>query len=59
MSIYFSSRSGGPCWSRTLGYHTPASLPGHIQRIITAPQKCEPKETGKEIKAKPEGGDGR
>lgn len=35
MTIYFSSRSGGPCWTRELGYHTPAPLPAHIKRIIT------------------------
>jgi hypothetical protein len=32
---YMSSPSGGPCWSRDKGYHQPAKLPDHIQRIIT------------------------
>lgn len=34
MTIYFSSRSGGPCWSKQLGYHTPKSWPPHIKRMI-------------------------
>ncbi len=47
MSIYFSNKFGGPCWSRTLGYHTPTPMPAHIMRIITSPPPA------KEQKAKP------
>lgn len=25
MTIYFSSKSGGPCWNRKIGYHNPAT----------------------------------
>ena len=27
---YFSSPSGGPCWTRDRGYHTPDPWPQHI-----------------------------
>ena len=27
MTIYFSHPSGGPCWSRERGYHTPKPFP--------------------------------
>ena len=45
--IYFSSKSGGPCWSRDRGYHKPDPLPRHIMDIVTAPapkkrKKSEP-----------------
>ena len=44
MGIHFTHRSGGPCWSRELGYHQPAPLPDHIMRVLTAPlPKPEPK----------------
>lgn len=37
MGIFFTHKSGGPCWSRDLGYHTPTPMPRHILQIITAP----------------------
>lgn len=37
MGIHFTHRSGGPCWSRELGYHQPAPLPDHIMRMLTTP----------------------
>jgi len=32
--MYFSHRSGGPCWSRERGYHQPDPMPPHIMRTI-------------------------
>lgn len=34
MTAHFLNRSGGPCWSRELGYHTPKT-PDHIRWIST------------------------
>jgi hypothetical protein len=34
---HMTSKSGGPCWTRERGYHTPAPLPAHIQRILLSP----------------------
>lgn len=49
--IYFSSRSGGPCWSRDQGYHHPAPLPDHIVRIITSPRPRSPQAQGESLPA--------
>jgi hypothetical protein len=38
MTIHNLNRSGGPCWSRQLGYHQPPALPPHILRILLAPK---------------------
>ncbi len=35
MTIHFTHKSGGPCWSRERGYHQPPKLPDHIMRSIT------------------------
>lgn len=46
MGRFMSHPSGGPCWSRDKGYHTPPKLPAHVWAAIAEPrslQKRHPK----------------
>lgn len=36
--IHFTHRSGGPCWSRDRGYHTPAPLPMFLAYMAMTPR---------------------